>query len=422
MSEKPIFPAFRWFVLATLCIATAATAMALIAPAPLMGPIAKTLEVSLGEATAATMGTFNLFVGLSCIIGGWFIDKVGPVRIWLFCLALLIIGLLLVPVVGTTFLGMIVLRAIHGIATGPIMASAAKLSATWFPLHERGIVTGFQGASVGLGVAAGFMVAPGLFMSNNDWAATMAWLSILSFVAVVMTIIVAVGPKAPNEHSVAAPVDVPEGTASDFKRAIKQPATWAAIGCVVWLSWIFQGFNDLVPGYIAIPAPVGLGLGPMAAGKFMGALQITFMIGAILSAFIMEKIFGGKSKPVAVLGFLVIAVLSCAITLPAVTSSESTLLTVLVLIGFFESLVNPVTFAFIAKNYPENITGKLGGLAQGIGIFGGTAGVFAGATALHVTGMYFMSINIVIGIAVIGCFFALWQNPPKGLGAEDQGK
>jgi MFS family permease len=272
---------------------------------------------------------------------------------------------------------------------------------------------------MGLGIAIGFMVAPGLFESNGDWAATMSWLSTLSFVALALTLVMAFGPKPPTDHSITASSSS-TGNDSEFKQALQQPATWAAIGCVVWLGWVMQGFNDLVPAYIAIPSPVGLGKGPMEAGKFMTALQFAFMTGATLSGFITEKIFGGRSKPIVFLGFLGFTVFAFSIKLPAVTSNDSTLLICLILAGFFQSLCIPPSIAFIARNYPEHLTGRLGGLAQGLSVFGGTAGVFAGAYALHTTGLYMMSINIVLIIALIGCIFALGQNPPETFSVTDK--
>jgi len=410
MSEKVVYSRFRWVVFVTLCLATMTNAITLIAPATLIGPIAKALGVSLGETVGATMGTYNLFGAIACIAGGWFLDRFGLVRVWTVCLLLMIISSVLMPIFGTTILGLSVLRSIQSIGGGPIMGSTVRIAAEWFPPHERGIVTGIQGVAMGLGIAISFMVVPGLFESNGNWAVTMAWLSCVGIIALIFTFIVAGGPQAPKK------IDEGEVLMTDsesaFKLALKQPATWAVIGSVILSSWMFQGFNDIVPSYIAIDPPVGLGMGPMTSGSFMSIVQIASMIGAISSGFIVEKLTGGKSKPVAFISFIAFAIFAFAIKLDAVTSSRSVLLGCLVLAGLFLAVIMPVSNAFIAKNYPRHITGRLGGLAQGLNMFGGTLGVSAGATALHITEMYQMSINIIIVVAIIGCFFALGQNPP----------
>lgn len=411
MNSELVYPRFRWFVFATLCIVTASTAVALIAPAPLMGPIAKALGISIGEAAGATMGTFNLFVAISALAGGWFLDKFGAVRVWAACLILIIAGELLMPVFGSGFWGLNNLRVMEGLGTGPIMASTARIAAQWFPVKERGIVTGVQGMAMGLGITLGFILAPAVFETTGNWAVTMAWLSFLPVIALVMTALIAFGPKAPG--IAAAESNDAVGAESAFMQAIKLPVTWMAILCVVMMSWAFQAINDLIPGYIAVEAPVGLGKGPTAAGQFMTAFSMSFTIGALLSGFILEKVLKGQSKPLVFLGYLGTVVFTFALRIPLVTSNDTLLLICLILNGLLSAWCIPPSVAFIARNYPEHLTGKLGGLAQGIGVFGGTAGAFTGAYAIHATGYYDASIYIIVGIAILGCLSALGLNAPK---------
>jgi len=411
MSNSTVYPGFRWFVFVTLCIVTASTAVALISPAPLMGPIAKSLGISLGEASGATMGTFNLFVALSALVGGWFLDKFGAVRVWVTCLILIIIGEIAMPSFGTSFWGLNNLRIIQGLGTGPIMASTARVAAQWFPRHERGIVTGIQGMAMGLGIAIGFIIAPAVFGATGNWASAIAWLSVIPLIALVMALVVYFGPKPPTELE--EETSLTEENKSVFLLALKLPVTWAAILCVVMQSWTFQAINDLIPGYIAVESPVGLGKGPMAAGQYMTIFSVAFMIGAVLSGFIVEKICKGKAKPLVCVGFLGTVVFTLGLGASFVTASDALLAICLILDGLFTAWVIPPSIAFIARHYPEHVTGKLGGLAQGIGIFGGTAGAFSGAYALHATGFYYASIYIIAIIAIIGFVFALGENPPQ---------
>jgi len=406
------FPNFRWFVLATLCVVTATTAVVLISPAPLIGAIAKGLRVSPGEATGAAMATFNLAVAISCLCGGMLLDRFGPVRVWIVCLSMMAVGEILTPVFDASLFGFYVLRLIQGFGTGPIMASTARVAAQWFPPQERGFVAGVQGMAMGLGTAIGVVIAPLVFAAKGDWALTMGWLGVMPVIALVMTVVIGFGPEAPNEHLVQANRET-QASRSDFALAIRMPATWGAIICVVLLSWVMQGFNDLIPGFIAIEPPVGLGRNPVVAGQFMMVLQISFMAGAVLSGFFVDKLFGGRSRPVVFLGFLGTAIFCYAVRLPFVHSSNIVLLVDLVLAGLCQAVCIPSTIAFIARSYPEHITGRLGGLAQGIGVFGGTAGVTLGAYALDSSGYYNHSILAVSIIAIIGCGFALLQNPPE---------
>jgi MFS family permease len=397
---------FRWFVALTYVLVIISSAVVLIAPAPLMGDIARTIGIDVGAAAGVTMGTFNLFVAISAIVGGTLIDRFGVVRMWFVSLALLLVGTLLVPVIGNTGTGMSVIRLIQGCGTGPIMGCVSTIAAQWFPQKERGILTGLVGLAMGAGVSTGLILTPMLAQTTGNWQTAMAWETILTVVAVVLALVVALGPKPPVMHATEASTTLGINPA-EMKKALMSASMWSCAAGVFLLSWIFQAVNDLTPSFLAIKPPVGLGMGPLGAGQMFTIVQVAFMVGAVSSGVIAERLFAGKARPVVILGFLVTAVTSVLLQFSGVTSSMPILIIDLVLLGFFMAQINPQIYAFIAKNYPEHLTGKLGGFVTGIGIFGGTAGVAAGATALHMTGMYVMSINIVMLVAVVGIFSAL---------------
>lgn len=404
---------YRWFILLVLFIVGTAQGITLISPSPLVGEISKTLGVSLGQVTAITMGSFTFCVAISAILGGSLIDKFGSVRIWVVCSCMMGIGLILTPTLGGTINGLMALRIIEGLGAGPIMASSSAVAAIWFPTNERGIVTAVQGMTLGLGIALGFIIVPGAFQSTGSWQVAMASLSILCGIGLILSLIAIFGPKSSagledNDNQ------ADSGIGHDMKIALSSPGTWAATACIFLLSWTNQAFNDMTPGYIAVDAPTGLGLGPVTAGQLMVGAQFANIIGAVLGGIIMEKIFKGKIKPVMIIGFVLSGILTFTLKLSGVYSSQSTLVIVLTFAGFFYAFINPQVMAFISKKYPERITGKIGGMALGIGIFGGTAGVSVGSYFLHTTNLYMMSINVILVISIIGVIAALLVNPPKG--------
>jgi MFS family permease len=410
MSNNLLYPKFRWFVLLTLAIVTASSSIALISPAPLMGIISHDLGLSLGETTGAMMGSFTLCVALSCIIGGIVIDRFGASRTFIGSLVLIITGELLTPIIGDNSGAMIFIRIMEGCGAGPIMAAFSTLAAEWFPMEERGIVTGVAGMSVGLGVAIGFVVSPVFYNLTGNWQSAMGWLSLFCFIGLALTIIMLLGPKAPEGKET---VSNETTDNYDYKRSMGLIVTWVCVACIFFNSWLNQAFNDLTPGYLAIDPPVGLGMGPMTAGQYMMIYQIAFMIGSILAGIAVEKIFKGNARPCILIGFILIAIFASTIKLSSVYSNSTTLLLCLILTGLFMATINPVVLAFIAKEYPKQITGKIGGMVQGLGIFGGTAGVAAGSVALHGTGTYQMSISIVSVIAIVGFLVAIMLKSPK---------
>jgi len=385
--------------------------MIMIAPAALIDAISKTMGLDPGEVSGITMVTFNICMAVSAIFGGILIDRFGVLHVWFASLVLLIIGTALVPYIGNTGSGMTLIRIIMGCGTGPIMATIVTVAAQWFPMHERGIVTGIQGFAVSLGVALGFKIVTTLFVSMGNWGSAIAWLNVGNVIALILTLIVAFGPRPAVEHK---DLVRPAGNGgSDFKLAVFQGATWAGIACGFLNSWEYQSFNALIPNYLAVDPPVGLGLGVLLEGNFMMICTIVYMIGSIMSGIISEKVFSGKERPVIMLGFIISAIFIFAIKYPALTSNRAILLVCMILIGFWAAVVNPQVCAFIAKHYPENISGKLAGVAMALFGFGATLGQLAGSYALHKTGFYQMSINLMVLAALIGLITAFFVKPPK---------
>lgn len=405
-----IYTKFRWFVLVTSTIVTAITAMAMICPSPLIGPIQKSMpNLSLGQVTYVTMFYFNFFVAVASLFGGFLLDKFGLVKVYIGGLITISIGSLLVPFIGDSYYGMLLIRLLQGCGTGPIMAAGAYIAASYFPFNERGMAIGAVGVAVSGGSFLAFILFPRIFVATGSWVVALTWLAPISIIGIILSVILAFGPKPPEEEKVTAE----EPDKGDFKAALHIPVTWVAIACVVMLAWIYQAFMDLTPNYLGYAPPVGLGKGVVVAGNIFALVQIIYMVGAMTGGIITDKILKGNGRPMLLTGFLMGGIFGFLIKFSFITGNTTLLTVCLVLAGFFYSFVIPQALGYLAKYYPRHITGKLGGLAWGIGIFGGAAGVAAGARALHVTGLYQMSINIMVGICVIGFFIGIFLTPKR---------
>jgi MFS family permease len=406
------YPKFRWFVMVTMIVGVLAQGVIMIAPAPLIGEVAKYLGAELGLITFTVMGLWTVTVCIGGVIGGAIVDKIGIIKVYLVCGGLLILSAVFIPLVGPNLPVIIVLRLIGGLGTGPILTTISRLAAEWFPLKERGLITGVQGMSTALGIFVGFGASPTVFAATQSWPLTMAWMAIPAIVFLGLTILMIFGPKAPE--LIVEEQEDPQAADNDFKLALKEPNIYLCVVYVFFFNWLIQGINDLTPGYFAISPPVGVGWGPMVAGQLMMTFQGVFMVGALVSGWLHDKVYKGNTRLQVMLAFILTGIYFF-VKFSGVTGHgpNPLLLMVMIITAFFMGQGIATIMAFIAKHYPEHITGKVGGMAMGLGLIGGVVGVGFGSTALTKTHTYQVSILIVTIVAIIGFFVAMALKKPK---------
>lgn len=420
MSETR-YPAFRWFVILVVLWLTVSQGVLLIWPAPLMEHIARHYGLGLGATTGAIMLSFNIFVTVGAVLGGFCSDRFGWVPTLFAGTVLLAAASLVVPLFGHSFGPLILTRIVAGAAAGPTMAAIGTVAVQWFPREERGICLGLQGVGLTLGVALGFFFVPLAFIKTGSFLAAAAWMSIFPILGLALLVVVALGEKPP----VAAAEELPGTPASfehDFRQATRLPVFYFGLLCVFLECWVMQAFNDLTPVYLSAPAPLGAGHGVVLAGKFMGLVQLSIMIGSVASGFLLVKVFKGKNKALVGFGFFGAAVFALSVRFPFVAGNLRVLPVCLFLVGFFQGLIIPSTLAFISTNFPPHIVGKLTGLWMGLGILGGTVGIIVGASLLHHTGFYHASVVTVGIVALAGWLSSFLLSPPVALHAPAQGE
>ena len=402
MNETTYSP-FRWFVLATMVVSVAISSLSLISPAPLLEMMEKSGSfpgLNTGKIFLLTMATFNFFVALSCIIGGFFLDRFGFYRVYIFGIIVICLGEYLVPIIGETFWGMFLVRTLEGIGTGPIMSAGAQIAAIYFPYKERQLVNGFTGFSVMTGISIGVILVPTIAVSTGSWVAGMHNIWWYGILGIIMNIIVAFGPKPPEVAETKLPIEAK----SDYRAAFKLPVTYFLIAFVFLMSWIFQTYNDVIPNYLTYSPPKGLGV---SAG-LMAPSTYAFMAAALLTGLVNKKLFKHNIKPHEALSFLFGGLLTLTMLVNAITSSSMMIMIMLALTTFCYGFVNPLAMGYISEHYPQHVTGRLGGTAQGAGIVGGFGGPMVTGWVLAITDSYTEPLLILAGVCFIGFIVALF--------------
>jgi MFS family permease len=412
--EKIIYPKYRWYVLIVMfLIHVFCAGIILISPAPLVGEISKASGWNLGTITVITMSAFTFFVAGGCVIAAFVLDKIGVCKSYMIACALAAAGTFLMPFFGSTIPGVIFMRLLQALGASIALASPMLIASEWFPIEERGIVTGFQGAGVGLGTTVGVIISPLIFNMTGNWVTTMAIMGIPPVFCFILVCIMKFGPTPPAMQS----SDVPENTGvaseSDFKLALKEKLFFISLIILFAFNWSFQGFTGLVPGYLAVDPPTGVGLGAQVAGGTFSFYSLFFMIGAMSSGFIGRYIFKNKLKVSIAISFILGAAFKLFILLPGIRDNQAALTVCLIIAGFFFTWSQPMIFAYLTQCYPPTVMGRMGGILTGIGTLGAPIGIAIGSFALNATNSYYIPLGLISCICLLGFIMTLFLYKPK---------
>lgn len=161
---------------------------------------------------------------------------------------------------------------------------------------------------MGADVAIGTILGPVLANLTGNWQTGLAYEAGVTVAALIMAVIVAVGPKPPVADFQSSESENLGDMAKEVKTAILQPATISALICAFGLAWIFQAMGDLTPSYLAIDPPVGLEKGALVAGSIYSVFSFAYMISAVGSQFFTDKVFKGSTRNTILVGFIASAV------------------------------------------------------------------------------------------------------------------
>jgi len=412
--ETTQYSGFRWFALAAMVMVTASTASILIAPAPLIPTIFQSMNWDPGVTTAVTMLTFQICVSVFAFLGGFLVDKFGPVKVWIMSLVVLLAGLALVPVIGNTVTGLMICRILNGAGTGPVMASIISFCAQRFPFKERTMVAAFQGFSVSSGIAVGLIFSPMMLkVAGGNWQLAMVYDGILPVVALVFALIVLFGPKPAAVHESVNKTVKTADQSKDLRKALLGITFWMLLIMMIIDSWCQQAWVNIAPAFYASPTPLGLGLDSLVAGQHLSWGSYAMMAGTLLTPFVTAKIFKGNFKALITIGLLVSA--AGMFFFRGLNAGSGTMLTLLpVIVLFFSSFVNPNVVGYIARNYPDTVTGRLGGFVNAGGPGGAAVGVAIGSALLSKYQSFLPNMNVLTILFVVGAIAVWFVVPPKG--------
>jgi len=412
MENKIVYLPYRWVMLAATCLAIMSCYIDMIVYAPILGDIAKGLQIDMGKATNLMMG-FVLAVAFVLMWGGIVCDKYGITAALVLGLACATIPATFMPIIGSNYSSVLVARLIQGASVGFIFAVIGPILALWFPPKEQGIAGGLMIGCISLGSAIGVLISPLIYGATKSWQNTVAIMSIVGWISLIFAFVTT--RKKPSSEVVNAVVKAMQvGSESlTFSKAVVLPQTWIATFVMVFNAWGLYCIYNLVPPYLAAPAPMGVGLGPATSGAISVAVTVIGLFAMIIGGIFFDKVFKGKAIPAIAIGFILSGLFTYFILFPYVYTNMALLIICLLVAGWGIPFMNPSISAFVAMNYPPMILGRMIGWIFGIGTFGGALGLYLGDYSIGATGSFKTAITMISIAAIVGFVLCFFLKPRK---------
>jgi MFS family permease len=406
-------------MLLSTCLAFMSIYIDMIAIAPILGDVAKDLQIDMGAATNLTMG-FVLAAACVLIWGGVVVDRFGMTVATLLGLLCATVPATFMPMIGQSYEVVMLARLIQGASVGFILAIIGPTVVLWFPPKEHGLAGGIIIAFISVGSAVGGLVSPLILSSGVSWQGTVSLLSLLGWVSTVLTLIIMRRPPSPEVLKGLIQVMQPSAGQLTFWKAFLLPMTWIGAFIVFFNTWNMYCFLNLIPPYIAAPPPMGIGLGPVMAGKLALAGTVVGIISTILGGSFFDKIAKGNQGSAVLVGFILTALFAFPLALPAVYNNMALFIVCLILVGWGFNFMGASFNGFIAMNYPPGIVGRMVGWWFGFGAFGGALGLYVGGKTIEATGSFKTAIMLVSVSAIVGFILDCFLRPARKQAGEEK--
>jgi cyanate permease len=263
-----------------------------------------------------------------------------------------------------------------------------------------------------LGTALTLAMMPGVLAAVGTWQRAVAVSSIPGWITIVLSILVVRRPP-PAETLKALTEAAIQSAASgvSYARILGWPVTWLGMFIFFCNAWGFYTLYNVVPPYLSIPSPMGLGLSPDTAGLLSLLLVIIGIPSFILGGVFFDRVAKSNPRPAIFIAFILAGASACLLIQPFITNSLILLSIVLMIAGFGPNFLGASLTGFIAMNYPSHLVGSMIGFWFGIGTLGGACGIYLAGVTSAVTGSFDWGFRFIALATVVGFFFTFALSP-----------
>ncbi|HTN71482.1 MAG TPA: MFS transporter [Methylomirabilota bacterium] len=290
---------YGWFVLALCFLTTLTSAGVRSSPSVLIHPLEA--EFGWSRALIASAVSMNLLLfGIAGPISGWLIDRIGPRKVMLGSLTLLILGVSGTMAMNQFWQFFLVWGVIVGLGAGGVgSVLTATVGNRWF-VAKRGLALGILGSAS----STGQIIFLPFFMAMITYAGWRMGSMALIIVAMILLPLIflfmrddpsevglepygAGEPGAASSGGVTSLRGVRSGNATITAReVVSHPTFWLLAGSF----FVCGGTANGLIGTHLIPHEIDLGIPQIAAASILGVMGGLNMVGTIFSGWMIDRV------------------------------------------------------------------------------------------------------------------------------------
>lgn len=352
--------------------------------------------------TGLIISAFFLGYLLMQLPGGFLADKFGPRKV-LFTIVLLWSIFTGMTALAWSFMSLVVVRLIFGLAEGSFFGSANKMIAITVPKEERGRAISLVLAASGIvGI-----IAPIFAVKMID---TMGWRPMFIIFAVLGVVLAGAyfyflkpQPGVLQEESKSVAQAEEKSKKVPFKEVLKVPMMWNAFIGNFGVYTLVWGLSAWMPSYLVKVMNVNL----VSAGWLQSIPGIGSLAGLLFSGFIADKMTQKQNKVVVVISSLIMVV---CVYLMYYSVNVSAIIAYQTLINVITGYIIIYYTSVVLKIMPSSVVGSAAGFMNLGGqcgsffaplVMGIIADAFGGAIGMSFWYLFALAVVVFIATVVI---------------------
>jgi MFS family permease len=348
----------RWVILGVCLLGFMQVHIHRVGFAPLIPTFMGDLGITYAAAATIMTAYFWTYAAAQVPVGV-LADRLGPRRMMLTFLSLLVVGAIAFPL-SRDYTQSLVTRALIGLGAAGIWLPGLRLIHEWFPPQERGRATGLFSSGGGLGGTMGLVLVPVLAEHLGwRWGYAMTLIPLLATLALIF-VFVRPGPLGERRS----PAAVRRGTAHVLMGVLRLPALWPINIAVLFSYGAFISLVTFLPSFLVKQG----GLTPGRAGLVTGLITAGTVVSWPLAGFISDWL--GRRKVIYVFSqaMCMLACLAFALLGPGAGFAGAALVALVtgLMLG---GLVTP--FVMVVELFPADLIGTASGVVNTF-CFGGS--------------------------------------------------